>query len=311
MQIDSRQLAAFDAVLREGSFEAAARVLHVTPSAVSQRIKALEERLGQVLVQRGVPCVAAPAGAALQRHAQQLRLLEAEALQSFGLGQAGGSHQSLPLAVAVNADSLATWFLPALARLAEDQAVRFEMHVEDQDHSGDLLRQGRVMAAVTADPSPVQGCRAEELGAMCYRAVASPAFMARHFAHGVDAAALARAPCLVYGPKDALQARYLAAITPAGGLNPPEHRVPSTHGFLQATLVGLGWGMNPHDLVAGPLARGELVELVPGRTLDVILHWQHWRLDSPVLEALTTQVRRAARESLGPVPPRSPLAASG
>lgn len=299
MQIDSRQLAAFDAVLREGSFEAAARALHVTPSAVSQRIKALEERLGQVLVQRGVPCLAAPAGAALQRHAQQLRLLEAEALQSFGLAQTAGGAPGLPLAIAVNADSLATWFLPALARLAESQAVRFELHVEDQDHSGALLRQGRVMAAVTADPLPVQGCRAEPLGAMRYRAVASPSFMARHFQGGVGAATLARAPCLVYGPKDALQARYLGLLGLGAEMDPPQHAVPSTHGFLQAALLGLGWGMNPHDLVAGPLARGELVELVPGRSLEVALHWQHWRLDSPVLLALTGEVRRAARAALG------------
>lgn len=299
MHIDSRQLEAFDAVLREGSFEAAARVLHLTPSAVSQRIKALEERLGQVLVQRGVPCVAAPAGAALQRHAQQLRLMEAEALQAFGLGPAEGGG-ALPLSIAVNADSLATWFLPALARLAQAQAVRFELHVEDQDHSGALLRQGRVMAAVTADPAPVQGCRAEPLGAMRYRAVASPAFFARHFAGGLDAAALGQAPCLVYGPKDALQARYLALCT-EGPLAPPQHQVPSTQGFLQAALLGLGWGMNPDDMVAGPLARGELVELVPGRALEVALHWQHWRLDSPVMAALTAEVRRAARDRLAPV----------
>jgi LysR family transcriptional regulator, chromosome initiation inhibitor len=296
MQIDSRQLAAFDAVLREGSFEAAARALHVTPSAISQRIKGLEERLGQVLVQRGVPCVAAPAGAALQRHAQQLRLLEAEALQTFGLGQAPGG-AALPLAIAVNADSLATWFLPALARLAEAQAVQYELHVEDQDHSGALLRQGRVIAAVTAEPQPVQGCRAEPLGAMPYRAVASPAFMARHFAGGVDAASLTRAPCLIYNRKDALQARWLQDLA-GEPLDPPHHEVPSTHGFLQAVLLGLGWGMNPHDLVAGPLARGELVELLPGRVQAVALYWQHWRLESPVITALTEQVRRAACEAL-------------
>jgi len=235
MQIDSRQLAAFAAVLREGSFDAAARALHVTPSAVSQRIKGLEERLGRVLIQRGSPCMATPAGQALQRHAQQLQVLEAEALQGFGMATApgrsaatdGAGSSTLPLALAVNADSLATWFVPALAALREQHDARFELHVEDQDHSSALLRQGRVMAAVTAEPQPVQGCSAEALGAMRYVAVASPAFMQRHFAQGVSDASLAAAPCNVFNGKDALQARFLRQLT-RKRLAPPQHQVPST-----------------------------------------------------------------------------------
>ncbi|MBX3607891.1 MAG: LysR family transcriptional regulator ArgP [Piscinibacter sp.] len=299
MQLDSRQLAAFAAVLREGSFEAAARALHVTPSAVSQRIKALEERLGRVLVRRGAPCVATEAGQALQRHAQQLQLLEAQALAPFGLGGAarGAAPGGLPLAIAVNADSLATWFVPALAGLGEAGAARFDLLVEDQDHSHELLRQGRVLAAVTAQPQPVQGCAVLRLGAMRYRAVASPAFMRRHFAGGVDDAALAAAPCSVFNEKDRLQERFLRQLT-RRRLQPPQHRVPSTHGFVHAALQGLGWGMNPEALVAPLLEGGDLVELVPGRVLDVPLHWQHWRLDAELLRALTDSVQAAARVGL-------------
>ena len=301
MQIDSRQLAAFAAVLREGSFEAGARSLHVTPSAVSQRIKLLEERLGRVLIRRGAPCMPTEAGQALQRHAQQLQLLEAQALAPFGLVAAPerGAHDPhragarLPLAIAVNADSLATWFAPALAAVHEAHAVSFDLLVEDQDHSSELLRQGRAMAAVTADPRAVQGCSVLRLGAMRYLAVASPAFMRRHFAGGVDAAALARAPCNVFDRKDALQARYLRGLT-RRTLRPPQHHVPSTHGFIHAALQGLGWGMNPDVLVAPLLARGELVELVPGKVLEVPLFWQHWRLDSDVMRLLTTSVGAAA-----------------
>lgn len=301
MQLDSRQLAAFAAVLREGSFEAAARALHVTPSAVSQRIKALEERLGRVLVRRGAPCVATEAGQSLQRHAQQLQLLEAQALAPFGLDAhtRGAPAAALPLAVAVNADSLATWFVPALAAVRTLHAVNFELQVEDQDHSHELLRQGRVLAAVTSQPQPVQGCAVRRLGAMRYRAVASPAFMRRHFAGGIDDAALALAPCNVFNAKDRLQERFLRLLT-RRRLQPPQHRVPSTHGFVHAALQGLGWGMNPEALVAPLLACGELVELLPGRVLDVPLHWQHWRLEAEVLRALTAAVQAAAREALVP-----------
>ncbi len=310
MQLDSRQLAAFAAVLREGSFEAAARALHLTPSAVSQRIKALEERLGRVLVRRGSPCVATEAGESLHRHAQQLQLLEAQALAPFGLTEvaalrdarpgATGRPAPLPLALAVNADSLATWFVPALAALRESHAVAFDLHVEDQDHSGELLRQGRVLAAVSAEPEPVQGCRVQPLGRMRYLAVASPAFMRRHFPQGLDDAALAEAPVCVFNQKDQLQARFLRQLS-RRRLSPPQHRVPSTHGFVHAALHGLGWGMNPEALVAPLLAAGDLVELAPGRSLDVPLYWQHWRLEAEVLRALGAAVSAAARAGLRPM----------
>lgn len=306
MQIDSRQLSAFAAVLREGSFEAAARSLHLTPSAVSQRIKLLEERLGRVLIRRAAPCVATDAGQALQRHAQQLHLLEAQALAPFGLSAEGERSARgattrapvrLPMPIAVNADSLATWFAPALAAVNEVHAVSFDLLVEDQDHSSELLRQGRAMAAVTTDPVPVQGCAALRLGAMRYVAVASPAFMARHFAGGLSAAALAQAPCTVFNRKDALQTRFLRRLT-RQALQPPQHHVPSTHGFIHAALHGLGWGMNPQALVAPLLASGALVELAPGLPLDVPLVWQHWHLDSDVLHLLTRSVQAAAAAML-------------
>ncbi|KNZ32312.1 MAG: chromosome replication initiation inhibitor protein [Methylibium sp. NZG] len=311
MQIDSRQLTAFAAVLREGSFDAAARALHVTPSAVSQRIKSLEERLGRVLIRRASPCVATEAGESLQRHAQQLQLLEAQALAPFGINPAHAptmasrrsapATAALPLAVAVNADSLATWFVPALAALREQHAVQLDLHVEDQDHSSALLRQGRVLAAVSAQAAPVQGCKVRPLGRMRYLAVASPAFMRRYFAQGVNETSLAQAPCNVFNQKDQLQARFMRRISQPLArrkLDPPQHRVPGTHGFVHAAVQGLGWGMNPDVLVAPLLASGELVELVPGRFLDVPLFWQHWGLDAPVLRALTDCVCSAARAML-------------
>ncbi len=306
MQLDSRQLAAFAAVLREGSFDAAARTLHLTPSAVSQRIKGLEERLGRVLIRRGSPCLATEAGESLQRHAQQLQLLEAQALASFGLGGAAprargdAAATPLPLAVAVNADSLATWFMPALAALRESHDVCLDLHVEDQDHSSELLRQGRVLAAVSAEPVPVQGCRVRPLGRMRYLAVASPAFMRRFFPEGLSDAALARAPCNVFNQKDQLQARFLRRLS-RRRLAPPQHRVPGTHGFIHAAVQGLGWGMNPDVLVAPLLDSGELVEIAPGQSLDVALYWQHWSLEAQVLRALTAAVVSAAEGALRPL----------
>jgi LysR family transcriptional regulator, chromosome initiation inhibitor len=291
MELDAVQLATFAAVVEEGSFDAAARRLHVTPSAVSQRVKALEQQLGQVLVRRSKPVRPTEAGQALVRLAGQVALLESEALVAV-CGNAGDQVTRIP--VAVNADSLVSWFLPALAGLDAEQLVCFDLHSEDQDHSAELLRDGSVMAAVTADPNPVQGCRVLRLGSMRYLAMAASAYCRRWVPDGVTAEALARAPMLVFNRKDALQHRFLRTVT-RRRLAPPVHYVPSPWAFIEAVRLGLGWGMVPEEI--GRNDR-RLVELDGGRPVDVPLYWQHWNLDSPALTALTTSVRAAAADSL-------------
>jgi LysR family transcriptional regulator, chromosome initiation inhibitor len=292
MRIDSKQLTTFAAVLREGSFEAAARALFVTPSAVSQRIKQLEDQLGRVLIQRGSPCEPSAAGQTLQKYAQQLRLLETDALDVLGVGEEKNART--PTVIAVNADSLATWLAPALANAQAKHGLTFDLIVEDQDHSRELLRAGRVMGAITTDAQPVQGCDVKPLGAIRYLAVASPAFFERHFARGVNAATLARAPSTVFNRKDALQRQYIQMIV-GESLEPPSHFVPSTHGFVEAALSGLGWGMNPKALVSELIKRGQLRELKKGKSLDVPLFWQHWRLESVALQTLTREIQLAAQ----------------
>ncbi len=298
MKIDNAQLAAFAAVLEEGSFDAAARRLHVTPSAISQRIRLLEERLGQVLLQRSSPCVATEAGKLLARFAGQVAVLENEMLREIGLPDGGGG-QAPRVPVVVNADSLETWFLSVFDSLPVEGLLRLDVRVEDQDHSAVLLREGAVMAAVSSSPAPVQGCGVELLGVMRYRALASPDYVARHFAGKPLDDALQDAPMLVFNSKDALQARFLALCS-ARPLDPPAHFIPSVHGFLEAARRGVGWGMMPAILARESLANGALVEITPDRCLDVPLYWHCWRLDSPVLKALSGAVRRAAASALGP-----------
>lgn len=295
MALDSAQLSAFAAVIDEGSFERAAAVLHITRSAVSQRVKLLEERVGQVLVRRATPCTPTDAGQALYRHAREVALSEADALDAIG----GGQHTSIRLAIGVNADSLGTWFPAAMAHAhaAEGPGLTFDIHVEDQDHSANLLREGRVMAAVTADPQPVQGCQVLPLGTLRYRALASPAFMQRHFAQGVNAASLAQAPMLVFNRKDALQGRFVRRIT-RRAFTPPVHWLPDAHAFVAATRAGLGWGMTPDPMVERDLKTGALVELVPGRPVDVPLYWQYWRLNVGALHRMTEAVQQAAAQTL-------------
>jgi LysR family transcriptional regulator (chromosome initiation inhibitor) len=280
-------LAAFAAVIEHGSFDAAAARLHVTPSAISQRIKALEQRVGQVLVIREKPCVATTAGVPLLRLAAQTALLEAEALSEM----AGGSASSPRIALAVNADSMATWFTAVFDALDD---VLLDIRIEDQDHSARLLREGVVMGAVTTERTPVSGCRVQPLGVMRYVPVAAPSYVARNLPDGFTAHAVAAAPSLAWNRDDALQDMLVRKVF-RRDVTRPQHFVPTAEGFGSAVRAGLGWGMFPESLAAQELADGSFVRVADAH-LDVPLYWQCWKLDSPLVGAITEAVRSAAAE---------------
>lgn len=289
--LDPAQLAALAAVHRRGTFELAAVELHVTPSAISQRIKALEEQTGTLLIRRGTPCHATETGLRLIRHHDEVTLLERSIIQDLGLAKGPAT-----LRIAVNADSLATWVIPALAAT---EGLLFDLVIDDQDVSQDWLRRGEVVAAITAHPGPLQGCDTVPLGALRYRATASPAYLKRWFPDGVTAKAMGQAPTLTFSDKDQLQTRWAAARI-KGLTRPllPTHRIASSQAFVDACLAGLGWGLNPEPLIAPHLRSGALVELIPDTPLDVALHWQFTRLAAPALAPVTKAIRASARVSL-------------
>ncbi|KMO72537.1 transcriptional regulator ArgP [Mycolicibacterium chubuense] len=284
VQVDSGQLAALAAVVEFGSFDAAATHMHVTPSAISQRIKALEQRVGQVLILREKPCVATTAGVPLLRLAAQTALLEAEALAEMR----GGSAERPRIALAVNADSMATWFTGVFDRLTE---ALLDLRIEDQDHSARLLREGVVMGAVTTERAAVPGCRVRPLGIMRYRPVATPDFVARHLPDGFTADAAGRAPSLAWNRDDALQDQLLRKAF-GTVLRRPVHYVPTAAGFGAAVHAGLGWGMYPEQLIDSTFVR------VCDEHLDVPLYWQCWKLDSPTVDLVTDTVCSAAADLL-------------
>lgn len=281
------QLAALAAIIDHGTFEAAARSLHVTTSAVSQRIRALESAAGQVLLRRTTPCSATDAGAAFVRLARQTALLYDDL-------RAGDGAEVVELRVAVNADSLATWFRDVVGEVASWPGTSLRLQVEDQAFSADLLRRGDVLGAVTSDPVAVQGCVAEPLGILRYRPAAAPAYAERwRVGRGYD---WAHMPAVVFDDKDALQRDLLAER--GLGLPPVVHRVPTSADFHEAVRRGLGWGLLPLPQLDPDLADGRLVVLGARTHVDVELHWQRWRLESPSLTRLTASVRAAARGSL-------------
>ncbi|MDW4571680.1 LysR family transcriptional regulator ArgP [Microbacterium sp. M3] len=283
-------------VVDEGTLDAAARRLHVTPSAVSQRIKALEEQLGRLLLVRSKPVRPTEAGMSVVRLARQTALLEHDALTELGADDDATAITSVPLAV--NADSLATWFLEPLARLAQRHPVVFDLHRDDQDFTAGLLESGTVMGAVTSRAAPVAGCRSSVLGAMRYEAVATPAFVERWLG-GDRGAALAAAPLVDFDRRDDLQNEWLARQGVEPGL-PPRHYVPASNDFAAAVRLGLGWAMLPRFQSQDALERGELV-LLGGAPVDVVLHWQQWNLRSPLLDAIADAIVAEGRRVLAAV----------
>ncbi|MEJ8294666.1 HTH-type transcriptional regulator ArgP [Delftia tsuruhatensis] len=299
--LDYAGLEALAAVVREGSFERAARKLHVTPSAVSQRIKLLEERVGQVLVLRGQPCSGTEAGRRLCLHVEQVALLEND-LRRKNPELVPEGQTALPtLKLAVNADSLSTWFMDAMSAFTRDGNELLDISIDDQDHTAKRIREGEVMAAVTATSSAIPGCNTWPLGRMRYVAAASPDFIRRYLKDGITPEAMARTPMMSYGRKDSLQDQWLQRLGAEGRRNTPRHFLPSNQGYTRACELGMGWGMHPPLMIGAQLAEGSLVELLPGNDLDIPMYWAHARNAQASLQRLTDCVIQAAAACLDPM----------
>jgi LysR family transcriptional regulator (chromosome initiation inhibitor) len=298
--LDARQLEALAAVIEHGGFGPAAQSLSLTLAAVSLRIKALEEHLGQRLLVRGKTVRATAAGQALLAHVKQLRLMEADLLGGL---QGGTSALDAPrwqsLSVAINADSVASWFLPGVAPLLQRHRLLLEIVIDDQDHTHDALKSGDVIGCVTTLAQPMRGCVAEPLGVMRYRCVAAPDVVQRcRTPRGaVSPHKLLAHPAIIFNRKDALQDAFLEQHFGLKQPNYPRHFAPAVDAFERAIELGLGWGMVPeHHLTHRP----GLQEVLPGATVDVTLYWQHWARESPSAQRLTQAVKAAAHASLPP-----------
>lgn len=291
---DYKLLAALAAVVEQAGFERAAQVLGLSQSAISQRIKLLEARVGQPVLVRGAPPAPTEIGRRLLNHVQQVRLLERDLSSQVPALDDGAAPERLR--IAINADSLATWWAKAVAAFCAQHRVLLELVVEDQEVGLKRMRGGDVAACVCATDRPVAGARSLALGAMRYRALASPDFIARHFRAGVNAQSLALAPAIVFGPDDFLQHRYLASLGVEGAF--AYHLCPSSEGFIRLTEAGLGWGLVPELQVNELLAKGALRELQPDVPIDVPLYWHHWRNGGELLGELTRHLQRATLDVL-------------
>lgn len=298
--LDARQLEALAAVVEHRGFGPAAQALNLTLAAVSLRVKALEEHLGQRLLVRGKAVRATAAGQALVAHIKQLQLMEADLLTGLqgGTPARGATWQSL--SVAINADSVASWFLPGVAPLLQRHHLLLEITIDDQDHTHDALKSGDVIGCVTTLAEPMRGCVAEPLGVMCYRCVAAPAVAQRcRTPRGaVSPHKLLAHPAIIFNRKDELQDAFLEKHFGLKQPHYPRHYAPAVDAFETAIELGLGWGMVPEQHLQH---RPGLVEVLPGAAVDVTLYWQHWAREPLSAQRLTQAVKAAAHAALPPV----------
>lgn len=292
MKLDSKKTEALLAVIDSGSFDLAAQQLGLTPSAISQRIKALESQLGVPLVIRTRPCCVTREGLALIQHLSRARAMEEEFLADYQ------DTQWVRLPIAVNNDSLGTWLMKALADFLTREKVMIDIHVDDHECTHKTMETGMVLGAISSKSQPMRGCSTSLLGKMRYRLLATHDFVVHWFPHGIDATSLRAAPLLVFDPKDKLQADFLLQHF---GIEQDQsicHFIPSTEGFLQALKLGIGYGMLPDSTVSGTGVLSGMTDLCPGLHTDVLLYWHHWQAQSPKAQHLTELLTHEARTRL-------------
>ncbi|WIM68672.1 ArgP/LysG family DNA-binding transcriptional regulator [Corynebacterium breve] len=276
--MDAIKMETLATIVDEGSFEQAAYALGISPSAVSQRVKSLEKSTGRVLLRRTTPVTATDAGEVIVQAARRMALLQAETDAKLK-----NRLSRVPLSIAVNADSLSTWFRPVLAEMAQLGKASLRLRVEDESQTLALLRRGDVLGAVTKESTPVSGCEVTSLSPQRYLAVAAPSLVAE----GINWATL---PVLRFGPADGLQDQMLDRhLTLGERVERAESIIPDVYAFTEAICVGLGWALLPEVLASDLVAQKRLVVL-DDEPLEVPLYWQRWRLESELLSALTQAV---------------------
>ncbi|AXG43899.1 MULTISPECIES: LysR family transcriptional regulator ArgP [Photorhabdus] len=290
---DYRTLQALDAVIRERGFERAAQKLCITQSAVSQRIKQLENLFGQPLLVRTVPPRPTEQGQKLLALLHQVELLEEQ-----WLGDEQGTDTPLLLSLAVNADSLATWLLPALHPVLADLPIRLNIQVEDETRTQEQLRRGEVVGAVSIQPQPLPSCLIDKLGALDYLFVASPEFATRYFPNGVTRSALLKAPAVAFDHLDDMHQVFLQQNFELSPGSVPCHIVNSSEAFVQLAKQGSTCCMIPHLQIDQELKNGELIDLTPGLCQRRMLYWHRFAPESRTMKKVTDALLKLGRQML-------------
>ncbi|REL30054.1 LysR family transcriptional regulator ArgP [Thalassotalea euphylliae] len=295
LQFDYKLLAALDAVIAEQSFEKAADKLAITQSAISQRIKQLEQQVAQPVIIRTSPPVATSIGEKLLKHYKQVSLLAQELVQEI---LPNDQQEALSISIAINADTLASWFIPAITPLLKQEAIVLDLHIANEADTQSLLTKGKVFAAISNQAKSVAGCKVEHLGQLNYLLCASPEFTQRYFQDGLTQNALCKAPAVTFDASDNMHHQYLNEQFGMSKGQYPCHRVGSSEAFVHFTLSGLAYSLLPITQAKPYLASGELISLAPKKQLVQQLYWHSWVLERGSYKRVTEHVVDYAKQIL-------------
>ena len=290
-------LPAFRAVARSENLREAAEQLHLTPSAISQQIKLLEDQVGFPLFdRRGRRVVLNAAGEALQRAVEPALDRLDEGLRAAAALAAGTTQR---IRVTLLPSFAQRWFLPRMARWRE-RHPDIALELETSQHLVDLQREG-IHAALRQGGGQWRGLVAERLIDSPLIALGSPPAARRLAGRGVEA--LATEP-LLGAPK--LWERFFelagcrALVNPVATFN-------DAGLMLQAAEQGIGITLAREVLAADALREGRLVRLAPQALPDDSVY-TYWLAcppelsDWPPLDALRRWLREELEQSLQGLP---------
>ncbi|WP_027708510.1 LysR family transcriptional regulator ArgP [Zooshikella ganghwensis] len=292
MKLDYKLIEALAWVAKLASFEKAAQKLFITQSAVSQRIKQLEERIGEPLLIRATPPQLTARGQRLICHLQQVQLLEQELLTELDIFE--GENPFLPINISINADSLATWFLPCIESLLASHRILLSIQVEDELRALQLLKRGDVAGCISCQPTPLPGCKTHYLGDIHYYCVASPQFIARYFKDGFTLANTQKAPAIIFNQFDTLHEDFLIQFFGEPQVNYPTHLIPSSDAFLAVVENSIAYALIPHMQVSSAIETGRLINLTPQHYETRSLYWHTWHTPSQAIKLLTKSLKKQA-----------------
>ncbi len=292
---DYKLLAALVEVTEQQSFELAAQKLFISQSAISQRIKALEEQLGQPVLIRSQPILATHAGEQLLAHFKRVRQLEYELVPILSPEK---PTKPMKISLAVNADSIATWFIDAITLVLKTQLVELNLIIEHEERTLDKLRSGEAVGALSIIEKPLKGYRSFKLGKMEYCLVANPDFIAQYFPDGVNQNSLKMAPAISYDHKDDMHVRYIAKHFNLAAAEYYCHSVRSSEAFVALVKQGVAYCLLPKLQIANELDSGQLASLCPEYTLVETLYWHSWVLVKGVSKQISENIIQLGRVTL-------------
>ncbi len=294
-KFDYKLLAALSEVIELQSFELAAKKLFISQSAVSQRVKLLEEHVGQPVLIRNQPIIATLAGEQLLSHFKKVKQLEHELLPILSPDK---PVKPMKISLAVNADSIATWFIEAITPVLRDHLLELDLIIEHEERTLDKLRRGQAIGAVTVEEKPLKGYRSFKLGEMEYCLVASKSFQEKYFPSGVNQSSLKMAPAISYDHKDDMHVRYIARHFNLSANQYYCHSVRSSEAFVELVKQGVAYCLLPKLQIEQELASGELISLCPDKDLVETLYWHSWVLVKGVNKKISEQIVSFGREKL-------------